>query len=221
MGLMITLAPFQHVWDQWVKADKCTLDDAVRRLDLGSTAQTDIKESLWHGLWLLGLALGLSALCLKAAFFFPKTPSLSMSGWAFILASVLGVVLSFTPVKRLERYGASQVGYFCLYLLLAAIGARASFQAILHTPLLLLMAVILVAVHAACLIVYGRIRRVPMFFLVAASQANIGGTASAPIVAGLYQPPLASLGLLLAISANVIGTYVGLLIAQACHWVHP
>jgi uncharacterized membrane protein len=57
-----------------------------------------------------------------------------------------------------------------------------------------------------------------MFFLVTSSQANIGGTASTPIVAGIYQPRLAPLGLLLAIAGNVIGTYAGILIAESCRW---
>jgi uncharacterized membrane protein len=76
-------------------------------------------------------------------------------------------------------------------------------------------------IHASILVLYGILGRIPLFFLVTSSQANIGGTASTPIVAGVYQPQLASLGLLLAIAGNVIGTYAGILIAQACHWVHP
>ncbi len=170
--------------------------------------------------WLMGIGLALGWGCLALGKMLPRTPSLSASGWAFLLVTALGILLSLTPAARLEKYGASRWGYFCLYLLLAAMGSRARLQYILQAPLLIVMAFVWVLIHAAILGIYGYIRRVPMFFLVTSSQANIGGTASTPIVAGVYQPSLASLGLLLAISGNVIGTYAGILIAQACRWVH-
>jgi uncharacterized membrane protein len=100
-------------------------------------------------------------------------------------------------------------------------GSKARLQYILHAPLLIAMAYLWVLIHAVILAIYGYFFRVPMFFLATSSQANIGGTASTPIVAGVYQPRLAALGLLLAISGNVIGTYCGYLIAQTCHWAHP
>jgi len=132
----------------------------------------------------------------------------------------VGVGLSLTPAAKLERFGASRWGYLCLYLLLAAIGSKARFQYIFQAPLLIVMAYVWVFIHATLLALYGFFGRVPMFFLVTSSQANIGGTASTPIVAGVYQPSLAPLGLLLAIAGNVIGTYAGILIANACHWVY-
>ena len=222
MGLMVTLAPWRDAWDRWVKADHSTLDDVVRRLEAVSLDRPSSPSSLLHGIWLVGGGIALGWLCLQLAAHLPfQTASLSTSGWAFLLITFLGVLLSLTPAARLERYGASRWGYFCLYLLLAAIGSKARLQDILRAPLLIVMAYVWVLIHAAFLAVYGFFARVPMFFLVTSSQANIGGTASTPIVAGVYQPRLASLGLLLAISGNVIGTYAGLLIAQACHWAHP
>ena len=219
MGILVALASRQENWDRWVKADRSTLDDVVSRLK-GFVREGSGAASPWHALWLLGIGMTVGWGCLWAAKRLPHTPSLSPSGWAFLLVTALGIVLSLTPAARLEKFGASRWGYFCLYLLLAAMGSRARLQYILQAPLLIVMAYVWVFIHATILGVYGYLRRVPMFFLVTSSQANIGGTASTPIVAGVYQPQLASLGLLLAISGNVIGTYAGILIAQACHWVH-
>src|SRR4029077_15635845 len=113
-------------------------------------------------------------------------------GWAFLLITVLGILLSLTPAKYLERYGASHWGYLCLYLLLAAMGSKARLQYILQAPLLIVMAYVWVFIHAIILVLYGYFGRVPMFFLVTSSQANIGGTASTPIVAGGFPPTLRS-----------------------------
>ncbi len=235
MGILVALAPWQGAWDRWVGADRTTLEHVVERLQfmssplVGEEAAGGVPPSspsptrgegpaVWHAVWLLGLGMIGGAVCMKLGASLPKTSWLSGSGWAFLLVTLLGILLSLTPAAKLERYGASRWGYFCLYLLLAAIGSKARLQYIFQAPRLLLMASTWVVIHALILVGYGYIRHVPMFFLVTSSQANIGGTASTPIVAGVYQPRLASLGLFLAITGNVIGTYAGILIAQACRW---
>jgi len=223
MGLLVALSPWQDAWDRWVKADKSTLEDVNNRLAQASFSEPSGRRApVWHGIWLVGAGGIVGWLCiLLAERFTPPGSILSAAGWAFVWVTVVGVLLSLTPAARLERYGASRWGYFCLYLLLAAIGSKAQLQYILKAPLLIVMAYVWVFIHAALLFTYGYFFRIPMFFLMTSSQANIGGTASTPIVAGVYQPRLASLGLLLAIAGNVIGTYAGLFIADACRWVHP
>jgi uncharacterized membrane protein len=226
MGLLVALAPWQERWDAWVHADRTALDDVNARLanlsaqKFASTNQGRARRWLFRaGVVLIGLIVGW--LCLRVGASLPHSGEiLSASGWAFLLVTLLGIASSMTPVSRLEAYGASEAGYFCLYLLLAAIGAKARLQYILQAPLLVVMAYVWVLIHAILLAVYGYLFKVPMFFLVTSSQANIGGTASTPIVAGIYQARLASLGLLLAIAGNVVGTYAGVLIAQACHFFH-
>jgi uncharacterized membrane protein len=237
MGLLVALAPWQEAWDRWVGADRSALDDVVRRLNIPSplvgegvdgghpppqSSPTRGEEApAWHGLWLIGGAMAVGAACLRAGRYLPVSTSLSAAGWAFLLVTLIGILLSLTPAAKWERYGASRWGYFCLYLLLAAIGSKARLQYILQVPLLIAMAYTWIFIHAAILVLYGVSFRIPLFFLVTSSQANIGGTASTPIVAGVYQPALAPLGLLLAIAGNVIGTYAGFLIAQTCHFIHP
>ena len=223
MAFLVSLAPWQDRWDAWVQADRKTLDDVNHRLGaLDADSPAVVKASAWHGLWLLGGALLVSWACLRlGAALPPEGAALNASGWSFMIITLLGVLLSLTPAARLERYGASHWGYLCLYLLLAAIGSKARLQDIFRAPLILAMAFTWVAIHGVILALYGWWRKVPLFFLVTSSQANIGGTASTPLVAGVFQPRLAPLGLLLAISGNVIGTYAGLLIAAACRWVRP
>ncbi|MFA5975482.1 MAG: DUF819 family protein [Elusimicrobiota bacterium] len=222
MGILVALAAWQEPWDRWVKADRSTLDDVVKRIEtiVGSSSEKHHSSPL-HALWLIGLGIVVGAGCLKLGQLLPHRSSvLSASGWAFLLVTAIGILLSFTPATRLEKYGASRWGYFCLYLLLAAMGSNARLQYIFQAPLLIVMAYVLVLMHALLLALYGYFFHVPMFFLVTASQANIGGTASTPIVAGVYQPRLAPLGLLLAIAGNVIGTYAGVLIAKSCFLAH-
>jgi len=216
MALLIALSRFQSTWDRWVQATPLPPE-----LDSSTVSVSPDSSVSWvHAIWLLPFAMGIAGLCYLIGHHMPwKGEILTTSAWSLILVTTLGIVLSMTPARKLETCGASRIGMLCLYLLLASLGSKAKLQSLFHTPVLIGMAIIWVSIHAGILIIYGKLRRIPLFFLVASSQANIGGAASAPIVCGIYQPKLASVGLLLAIGANVFGTYIGLAIAQLCHWV--
>ena len=133
--------------------------------------------------------------------------------------AIPGRSLSFTPVRKLENSGASRTGYDLLYFVLTAIGAKASVASIESAITLIVAGLIIVAIHAAFLLVAARLMRVPLFLVAAASQANIGGVASAPVVAEVYHPGLASVGLLLAILGNIVGTWFGIIAAQLCRMI--
>jgi uncharacterized membrane protein len=138
-------------------------------------------------------------------------PLLGATTWKFILVTTMGVVLSFTPARRLEGAGASKIGSVFLYILVASIGAHANFAAMLEAPSLVVMGFIWMACHIIVLLVVGKLIRAPIFFVAVGSQANIGGAASAPIVASAFHPTLAPVGVLLAVAGYVLGTYAGLL----------
>ena len=106
-------------------------------------------------------------------------------------------------------------GYAALYLLLTSIGAQADLAAVLQAPLYLLAGVVWLAFHAALLVVAAKLLRAPLFFVATGSMANVGGAASAPIVAGVYLPAMAPVGLLMAVAGYILGIYGGLL----CAWL--
>lgn len=72
---------------------------------------------------------------------------------------------------------------------------------------LLLITSIWITFHALFLFFVGRLIKAPFFFLAVGSQANIGGAASAPIIAAAFHPSLASVGVLLAVLGYALGTY--------------
>ncbi|MDD4182840.1 MAG: DUF819 family protein, partial [Candidatus Omnitrophica bacterium] len=137
--------------------------------------------------------------------------------WAIIIVSILGISLSLTPLKKLENFGSQNVGYFILYFVLTSIGARSNISHINSTLILIAAGFLIVILHAIVLLFTSRLLHAPMFLVATASQANIGGVASAPIVAAIYEPGLASVGLLLAILGNILGTYLGIITGQLCH----
>ena len=142
-------------------------------------------------------------------------PFLSPVTWKFILITTVGVILSFTRARNLDGAGASKVGSVMLYLLVASIGAHADFRTILGAPILIAVGAVWMLVHIAVLLGIGKLIRAPFFYVAVGSQANIGGAASAPVVASAFHPTLAPVGVLLAVAGYVLGTYAGLL----CMWL--
>lgn len=127
--------------------------------------------------------------------------------WLIVLATTIALGLSFTKARELEGVGASRYGSLFLYILVATIGMKMNILAIFENPGLFVVGLIWIAFHAILLILVAKIIRAPFFFLAVGSQANIGGAASAPIVASAFHPSLAPVGVLLAVLGYAIGTY--------------
>src|SRR5690606_38927538 len=117
------------------------------------------------------------------------------------------------PRATARGVGASRFGYAALYLLITAMGAQADLKAVLAAPLYLAAGVLWLAIHIGLLFLVARLVRAPLFFVATGSMANVGGAASAPVVAGVYHPAMAPVGLLMAVAGYVLGIYGGILVA--------
>ena len=219
MGILVALVGLQPLYDRWNRSDRKVLDKLSSRAT-NAPLKAKISYKFKTTVIILCLAVCGTFLAQFAAKFFPVIKEMfSAYTWTIVIVSVLGILLSFSPAKKLDHFGASKIGYFMLYFVLTSIGAKANISNIGSTAVLILAGFLIVFIHAAVTILVSRLIRAPMFLAVVSSQANIGGVASAPIVAAIYQPGLASVGLLLAILGNIIGTYLGIVTGQLCHWV--
>lgn len=127
--------------------------------------------------------------------------------WLIVLATTIGIVLSFTKLKNYEGAGASKVGSVFIYFLVATIGMKMDVTKILDNPGLFLVGLIWMIIHVGLLFIVTKLIKAPYFFLAVGSKANIGGAASAPIVAAAFHPSLAPVGVLLAVMGYALGTY--------------
>ncbi|MFN3596977.1 MAG: DUF819 domain-containing protein [Rubricoccaceae bacterium] len=216
MAVLLLLSGQQARFDRWVGADGA----AVARINATLAAlDTARRPAALEPLGLIiGLGFGAAVLARLFGGMLPPVGSptiISAGTWAVLLAVTAGLALSFTPLRGLEADGASRVGYFALYFLLTSIGAQADLAAVLDAPLYFAAGVVWLAFHAALLVGAAKLLRAPLFFLATGSMANVGGPASAPIVAGVYLPAMAPVGLLMAVAGYVLGIYAGL----ACAWL--
>ena len=216
MGILLFFSGWQGRFDRRIGARTEAIEETNRRLaDVAARRRpSDLRDIAM----IIAIGFGGAALALFAAGKLPPLGDptiISTTTWAVLLVVTGGLVLSFTRARDLEEVGASRIGYTALYLLLGAIGAQADLRAVAQTPLYIAAGVVWIAVHAAILFAVARLIRAPLFFVATGSMANIGGAASAPIVAGVYHPAMAPVGLLMAVAGYILGIYGGL----ACAWM--
>jgi uncharacterized membrane protein len=126
--------------------------------------------------------------------------------WMVVLATIIGISLSFTKAKNYEGAGASKIGSVFIYILVATIGMKMDLGKVLENPGLIAVGFIWITIHAGLMILVAKLIKAPYFFLAVGSQANVGGAASAPVVAAEFHPSLTSVGVLLAVLGYVVGT---------------
>jgi uncharacterized membrane protein len=122
------------------------------------------------------------------------------------ISTLIAILLSFTKVRKLEGAGASKIGSVFIYVLVATIGMKMDLTMIFDNLGLLAIGLIWMSVHAALLVIVAKLIRAPYFFLAIGSQANVGGAASAPVVASAFHSSLATVGVLLAVFGYAVGT---------------
>lgn len=221
MGILLFLSAWQGRFDRRTNARTEALEETHRHLaELDSHRKPlEVRTATM----LVGMGIGGAVLTVALGRLIPPLSLITPSGssativsnttWTVLIVVSAGLALSFTPVRKLEEAGASKIGYAALYFLLTAIGAQADLKAVIDAPVFLLAGMVWIAVHVAVLFAVARLIRAPLFFIATGSMANIGGAASAPVVAGVYHPALAPVGLLMAVAGYVLGIYAGLLCA--------
>jgi uncharacterized membrane protein len=153
--------------------------------------------------WISAHAPGLARFSLTSPFF-----------WLVVIATAGGIILSITKASQLESVGASKLGTVFLYVLIASIGMKMDVFAIFEHMGLFVMGMIWMLIHGLVLFTVAWIVKAPFFLVAVGSQANIGGAASAPVVAGAFHPSLAPIGVLLAVLGYGVGTYAAYFCAQ-------
>ena len=216
--------------DKWLKADTSAIDHLKRTME-HYTEQTERTSSLVDYIMITAVAfggVGLShAMGQLAIFAFGGIEALqgtilvNQFFWIVVTATTLGLTLSFTKFRDLEGAGASKIGSVFIFLLVAVIGTRMDVFQIADAPLLFLVGIVWMLFHVCLLIAMAKMVRAPFFFVAVGSKANVGGAASAPVVAAAFHPALAPVGVLLAVLGYALGTYGAILSAELMQLVAP
>ena len=205
----INLAP---KFNKWVKADTTTLDEVSRKLEDDAKAN-DGKITFVNIIFLLGLSLVVSAFGQNIGTAINGVaPFLDKATWTVLLITLAGLVGAVTPIGKMA--GTSELSNVMLYSVVALLASRASFLELTDAPIWIIAVFMILAIHGIILVLLAKIFKLDMFTCGVASLANIGGSASAPILAGAYSGALVPVGVLMALMGYVIGTGGGLIVAH-------
>jgi uncharacterized membrane protein len=218
-GILMYLATRSEAFDRRIGADTSAID-ALKERVAAFQERSQRVTSTSDFMVLLAIALGGAWIAEQLSQILPPVGDfIGAFSWKVILITTAGIALSFTRFRDFEGAGASKLGTVFLYMLIGTIGAGADVGKIVEYPMLIAMAVTWMLIHAILLFTVAWLLKAPLFFVAVGSQANVGGVASAPVVASVFHPALASVGVLLGVLGYVMGTYAGLLSAWILRWI--
>jgi uncharacterized membrane protein len=214
--------------DKWLKADSSAIDTLQNKI-AGYAASVTRNPTLTDYIVILSIAFTSVGLAHWGSQFLAETLSSNFEAvrdeksffntfggeffWMVSIATAMGILLSYTPLKNYEGAGASKVGSIFIYVLVASIGMKMDLKSVFENPGLMVVGLIWMAIHVILLLFMAKLIKAPFFFLAVGSKANVGGAASAPVIAAAFHPSLASVGVLLAVFGYVLGTYGAILCA--------
>jgi uncharacterized membrane protein len=217
--------------DRFFKADSSSVDRLQAKMEAFSKSVARVPTTT-EIMGLFGIVFGVVAFSHFVGDWlgpalgdrFPMASKFSLDStffWLIVLSTTIGLIMSFTPLRKLEGAGASKFGTICIFILVATIGLKMDVSQIYAQAGLFSVGLIWMAIHVGLLFIVGYLIRAPYFFLAVGSKANIGGAASAPVIAAAFHPSLAPVGVLLAVLGYGLGTYGAYLCGIMMQYVSP
>lgn len=226
MGFLLYGANISDKIDRWLKADNSAIEDLKKRVEdyRSSISEMPTTSKMFV---LLGIAfggvglshLGSDIITPFLSQFEDSLNSLRLNSlmssffWLIVVSTTIGLLLSLTRLRKLEGIGASRWGSIFIYILVATIGMKMNLGEVFKNLGLFAIGISWMLVHVIILIVVAIIIKAPFFFVAVGSQANVGGAASAPVVASAFSTSLAPVGVLMAVLGYALGTYGAIICA--------
>ncbi|MEQ8626893.1 DUF819 family protein [Ekhidna sp.] len=216
LGVLIAGVAVTKLIDRKLKADSSAIESLKVKMENYqlSVAKipnlTDLMKVLMLGFTCTGIGHFCSDLIVPYLEQFPALEQYSLTSrffWLVVIATTLGVILSFTKARELEGVGASRIGRAFIYILVATIGMNMDILAIFSNPGYFFLGITWILFHVLLLALVAKLIKAPYFFIAVGSTANVGGAASAPVIASEFHPSLAPVGVLMAVLGYVLGTY--------------
>lgn len=206
---LLAIVPFANKFNVWSRSDTSVIDEISEKIN------SDIKKSEISAasiLLLLGISLLVNIASDMISSYFPTTKFLSHYTWVVLLATFFGTMGAFTPLSKVG--GANVLSSMMLYIIVALIASRADFSEISQAPTFIVAGSVVLTVHLVLMVIFAKLFKLDLFSIGVASLANIGGIASAPILASAYSKALIPIGVLMALMGYILGTGAGLIIGK-------
>ncbi|MBQ1991914.1 MAG: DUF819 domain-containing protein, partial [Clostridia bacterium] len=203
---------FSKKFNKWTKADTRLIDEVGIALEKEAKANT--KPLTWQNIMILlgsGLIVSAGSQYVGVALN-GLLPVFDKGTWTVLVVTLLGVILAMTPFGKIK--GTEELSNTLLYIIIALIASRADLSSIGNAPAWIITGFIVLLFHVGVMIILAKLLKMDIFTCAVASLANIGGTATAPVLAGSYSSALVPVGIIMALLGYVVGTGGGLIVAK-------
>ena len=206
---VIQLAP---KFNKWTKADTSKLDEVSSRLE--EEAKLNTKPITFQSLiLLLGSVFLVSAIATNVGNkLYALTNFSDKATWTVLFVTVVALIAAVTPLGKVA--GSGEVSSLLLYAVIGLLASRASLLELGEAPAWIATGFIVLGIHAVLMLIICKLLKLDLFTAGVASLANIGGTASAPVLAGSYSGSLVPVGILMALMGYVVGTPLAVVCAH-------
>ena len=212
--ILLALVPLAGRFNRWSGADSSVIDEVGEKL----SADQNREPITFHSLFLLlGIGVAISATSQYFATFMLVNDFVTTTTWVVIFATLSAVLFAMTPLSRVA--GSGELGNILLYIIVALIASRANFSELTQAPLYIIAGFVIIAIHIVLMVIFAKLFKLDLFSLGVASLANIGGVASAPILAGAYSQALIPVGVLMAMMGYIMGTFGGLAVGKVLEMI--
>jgi len=232
LGFLLYGANISDKVDRWLEADNTAIEDLKKSVEdyragiekMPTTTSTFVLMAVAFGgvalsHWGKDIMTPLMGSMKETLDAYRLNSLMSSFFWLIVFSTTIGLALSFTKARKLEGVGASRWGSIFIYILVATIGMKMNLGEVFQNLGLFAIGIIWMLIHVGLLLLVSKIIKAPFFFVAVGSQANVGGAASAPVVASAFSPSLAPVGVLMAVLGYALGTYGAIICAQLMQMV--
>lgn len=214
LPILLGSKAFAERFNRWARVPEGRVEAMLAAAE--AHGQAPVPPRMQDLLYLAVIALGLTWISISLAAWLPELTLggeviVSESTWVVLLVTTFSLIASTTPARRLP--GASPIAMAIIYVFVANIGARADLSAanLGEMGWFVAAAYAWIFIHGAFILFGAWLFRVDVHTLAIASAANIGGAASAPVVAAHHRESLVPASILMALIGYAIGNYLAIL----------
>lgn len=213
IALLLLMVKHAGKWNKATNADTSKLD-ALAEAASAEVAKGQKKATSADWIFLIGLSLGVSVIAQKAGVFMNngfKSVGLAMfdkGTCTTVFVTVLGLICAMSPLGKLPA--VEELSSVLLYAVVAMLASQAPLNALLEAPMWVVYGMLVLVVHVVLMFLLSKIFHWDLCMVSTASVANIGGSASAPIIACAYSDSFAGIGVLMGVLGAAIGNFMGM-----------
>ncbi len=208
--ILVAMAGFKDKFNAWTKTDIRPIEKICRKL--GNDEQQEGKTTYLDLMLVMGMAMMVSTISQYLSTILPRIGFIEASIWKILIATFIGIGFALTKVGKLR--GIDEISNISLYLILILTASNVNLAALLNAPIYILAGMVILLIHFTIMILLAKLFKLDLFTCGIASIANVGGVASAPIIAATYDKNLVSVSVLMSLLGDLAGTFIALGIAQ-------